>query len=682
MVKEVRRDKYLQHIRNIGIIAHIDAGKTTLTERILYYTKKIHRMGEVHDGTATMDFMPEEQERGITITSATTSCVWKNKQINIIDTPGHVDFTIEVERSLRVLDGAVGVFCAVGGVEAQSENVWRQSEHYHVPKLAFINKMDRLGADFQSVIQDMQDKLNINSLVLQIPWGQGMDFSGIIDLLGMKLLYFDPQSKGLEMQSSDLTQEQLDYALPWREGLVENLSEFDENLMEQYLNGEEIHLERLMAVIRQVTLDLNAVPIFVGAALKNSGIQPVLDGICHYLPSPLEVSQVKGIDPETKQEISFPIDSSAPLSALVFKVTMESGRVLSLMRIYSGTIQAGESVYNVTKGKMQRIARLFTLHAGHKERLETAKTGQIVAAAGLKEARTGDTLSGKEKPILLEKIGEYKPVMSLALEPRNTAEEEKLLEALSKMLQEDPTLELKRDEDTEQIILSGMGELHLEIVLDRLQREYKVGMRAGNPQVVYRETLAGQAQANDEFSRELGDALHFGSVSLAVEPLARDKENQIIFETDLTEFPSNWVDAVYQGVEDGLQSGVLKGYPVQGVMVKIVALGKDPNSSSQVGYHLAANGALKKAMSQAQPRLMEPIMNVEVCVPEDFVGDVVSLLGGKGSKIDNMFDRGGGKVVQALTPLKQMFGFSTELRSATQGRGTFMMKFERFDVLE
>ncbi len=682
MVKEVRRDKYLQHIRNIGIIAHIDAGKTTLTERILYYTKKIHRMGEVHDGTATMDFMPEEQERGITITSATTSCVWKNKQINIIDTPGHVDFTIEVERSLRVLDGAVGVFCAVGGVEAQSENVWRQSEHYHVPKLAFINKMDRLGADFQSVIQDMQDKLNINPLVLQIPWGQGMDFSGIIDLLGMKLLYFDPQSKGLEMQSSDLTQEQLDYALPWREGLVENLSEFDEDLMEQYLNGEEIPLERLMAVIRQVTLDLNAVPIFVGAALKNSGIQPVLDGICHYLPSPLEVSQVKGIDPETKQEISFPIDSSAPLSALVFKVTMESGRVLSLMRIYSGTIQAGESVYNVTKGKMQRIARLFTLHAGHKERLETAKTGQIVAAAGLKEARTGDTLSGKEKPILLEKIGEYKPVMSLALEPRNTAEEEKLLEALSKMLQEDPTLELKRDEDTEQIILSGMGELHLEIVLDRLQREYKVGMRAGNPQVVYRETLAGQAQANDEFSRELGDALHFGSVSLAVEPLARDKENQIIFETDLTEFPSNWVDAVYQGVEDGLQSGVLKGYPVQGVMVKIVALGKDPNSSSQVGYHLAANGALKKAMSQAQPRLMEPIMNVEVCVPEDFVGDVVSLLGGKGSKIDNMFDRGGGKVVQALTPLKQMFGFSTELRSATQGRGTFMMKFERFDVLE
>lgn len=682
MVKEVRRDKYLQHIRNIGIIAHIDAGKTTLTERMLYYTKKIHRMGEVHDGTATMDFMPEEQERGITITSATTSCVWKNKQINIIDTPGHVDFTIEVERSLRVLDGAVGVFCAVGGVEAQSENVWRQSEHYHVPKLAFINKIDRLGGDFQSVIQDMQDKLNINPLVLQIPWGQGMDFSGIIDLLGMKLLYFDPQSKGLEMQSSDLTQEQLDYALPWREGLVENLSEFDEKLMEQYLNGEEIPLERLMAVIRQVTLDLKAVPIFVGAALKNSGIQPVLDGIWHYLPSPLEVSQVKGIDPETKQEISFPIDSSAPLSALVFKVTMESGRVLSLMRIYSGTIQAGESVYNVTKGKMQRIARLFTLHAGHKERLETAKTGQIVAAAGLKEARTGDTLSGKEKPILLEKIGEYKPVMSLALEPRNTAEEEKLLEALSKMLQEDPTLELKRDEDTEQIILSGMGELHLEIVLDRLQREYKVGMRAGKPQVVYRETLAGQAQANDEFSRELGDVLHFGSVSLAVEPLARDKENQIIFETDLTEFPSNWVDAVYQGVEDGLQSGVLKGYPVQGVMVKILALGKDANSSSQVGYHLAANGALKKAMSQAQPRLMEPIMNVEVYVPEDFVGDVVSLLGGKGSKIDNMFDRGGGKVVQALTPLKQMFGFSTELRSATQGRGTFMMKFERFDVLE
>ncbi len=682
MVKDVQRDKYLQYIRNIGIIAHIDAGKTTLTERVLYYTKKIHRMGEVHDGTATMDFMPEEQERGITITSATTSCVWRNKQINIIDTPGHVDFTIEVERSLRVLDGAVGVFCAVGGVEAQSENVWRQSEHYHVPKLAFINKMDRLGADFEAVVKDMQEKLNVNPLVLQIPLGQGQDFTGIIDLLEMKLLYFEPQSKGLEMQSSDLTEEQLGYALPWREDLIEKLSEFDETLMEKYLAGGDIPTEEIKSVIRQVTLDLSGVPIFVGAALKNSGIQPVLDGICDYLPSPLEVSQVKGIDPETKQEISFPVDTSAPLSALVFKVTMESGRVLSLMRIYSGKIQAGESVYNVTQGKMQRIARLFTLHAGHKERLDVAKTGQIVAAAGLKEARTGDTLCRKEQPILLEKIGEYKPVMSLALEPRNASEEERLLEALSKMLQEDPTLDLKRDEDTEQIILSGMGELHLEIVLDRLHREYKVGMRAGKPQVVYRETIGKQARAEEEFFRELGDIMHYGFVSLAVEPLDRDRENQIFFEYDLTEFPSHFADAVYQGVEDGLQSGVLKGYPVQGVRVRILDLGQEANSSSQVGYHMAANGALKKAMNKAKPQLMEPIMNVEVYLPEDFVGDVVSLLGGKGGKIDNMFDRGGGKVIQSLTPLRQMFGFSTDLRSATQGRGTFMMKFERFDVLE
>jgi elongation factor G len=542
--------------------------------------------------------------------------------------------------------------------------------------------MDRLGADFQSVVVDMQDKLKIHPLVLQIPQGQGRDFSGIIDLLQMKLLLFDPQSQGLQMEIHDLTQEQRDYALPWREYLLENLSELDDSLLEQYLSGEEISPERIKTSIRQAALELRGVPILVGSALKNTGIQPVLEAICDYLPSPLDVSQVKGLDPETHKEISFPIATSAPLSALVFKVTMESGRILSLMRIYSGSIEAGETVYNATKGQMQRVARLFTLHAGHKERLDVAKTGQIVAAAGLKEAQTGDTLCRKEHPILLEKIGEYKPVISLALEPRNATEEEKLLDALSKMLQEDPTLDLKRDEDTEQIILSGMGELHLEIILDRLRREYKVEMRAGKPQVVYRETLGGQAQAEEVFSWELGDAMHYGYVRLAVEPLDRDKDNRILFECDLTEFPENWVEAVYQGIEDGLQSGVSRGYPVQGVRVRILELRRDANSSSQVGYHMAASGALKKAMNQASPQLMEPIMNVEVYVPEDFVGDVVSLLGGKGAKIDNMFDRGGGKVIQALTPLKQMFGFSTDLRSATQGRGTFMMKFERFDVLQ
>lgn len=676
------RDKYLHQLRNIGIIAHIDAGKTTLTERILYYTKRIHRLGEVHDGTATMDYMPEEQERGITIVSACTSCHWQDKQINIIDTPGHVDFTIEVERSLRVLDGAVGVFCAVGGVEPQSETVWRQSEHYQVPKLAFVNKLDRLGADFERVLQEMQDKLKARPLVLQVPDGQGAEFKGLLDVLEMQYLSFDSKTMGAAVLRRPLDEQEMEVAGHWREKLIESLAEQDEDLLELYISGQEPDLQTLKQALRRQVVCLQGVPVLAGSALKNIGVQPVLDAVCDFLPSPLEVALVQGVEPNKGRKKSFPVSSSAPFSALVFKIALEGGRLLALLRIYSGLIKAGDTVYNTAQDQEQRLARLFTLHAGHKERLDQARAGQIVAAAGLKNARTGDTLCSKADPILLEQISAYQPVISLALEPRNNSEEEKLLDALQKMLQEDPTLVLQRDEDTEQLVLSGMGELHLEVVLGRLRREYKVELRAGKPQVVYRETLGAKARSEQEFHRELGEQMHYGHVLLQVEPISRDQENQVVFGFETQSWPRQWVNAVYQAIQDGLQSGVIKGYPLQGVRVSVMDMKKDQAHSSEVGYHMAAGGALKNAMSKAEPKLMEPIMQVEVYVPEEFVGDVVSLLGMKSSRIENMYDRGGGKVIQSLTPLRELFGFTTELRSSTQGRGNFMMKFDRFDVLE
>mgnify|MGYP006278791445 FL=1 len=676
------KESYLNFIRNVGIIAHIDAGKTTLTERILYYTKKIHRLGEVHEGTATMDYMPEEQERGITITSACTSCQWNKHQVNIIDTPGHVDFTIEVERSLRVLDGAVGVFCAVGGVEPQSETVWRQSEHYKVPKIAFVNKLDRVGADFEAVLQDMRDKLQASVLPLQFPVGQGADFSGLVDILRQKFLRFDPQSKGATVIEGEVPPELESTAATWRERLLEILADGDESILEAYLAGEVPAVQDLKAAIRQATLDLRLVPVLAGSALKNIGVQPVMNAVVDFLPSPIQVRPAQGLDPQTHKSRSFPVSTTSPLSALVFKILLDGGRPLTLMRLYSGRVQAGETVFNSTQQVEQRVARLFSLHAGHKTRLDEARAGEIVAAAGMKGARTGDTLCRKDNQLVLEQISQYKPVMSLALEPRNAAEEEKLMQALDKMLLEDPTLSLTRDEDTEQIILSGMGELHLEVVLERLKREYKVNLRSGNPQVVYRETIAQTAEAGDEFHRELGESMHHGQVWMRVEPRQRHKENRIYWEMDTQGWSQTWVQAVNQAVEDGLQSGVIRGYPVQGVSVAVTGMHRLADVSSQVGFHMAAGGALKKALQAANPVLMEPIMQVEVFVPEDFVGDVVSLLGSKGAKIENMYDRGGGKVIQALTPLRQLFGFATDLRSATQGRGNFMMKFDRFDVLE
>lgn len=674
--------KVLSSLRNIGIIAHIDAGKTTLTERILYYSGKIHRIGEVHEGTATMDYMPEEQERGITITSAMTSCKWDPCMINIIDTPGHVDFTIEVERSLRVLDGAVGVFCGVSGVEPQSETVWRQSEAYHVPKLAFVNKMDRLGADFENVVESIRTKLAANPVPIQYPHGQGDEFEGVFDLIEMKSLKYDQESNGESFSVVELTEDELTLLNPWREKLIETASDEDEEILDLYLSGEDVSPAKIRAALRKATLAQRIVPVLVGSALKNIGVQPVMAAVCDYLPSPLEVPPATGIDPESKSKVSFDVSHKEPLSALVFKVAMDSGRKLALMRIYSGRIDAGETVFNITQGEKERVARLFRLHAGRKEKIDSAFAGDMVAAAGMKFARTGDTLCDQASPILLEQIADYKPVISLAIEPRNSEESEKLDEVLEKYLLEDPTLELKRDEDTDQIILSGMGELHLDVILERLKREYKLEPRAGKPQVVYVETVSAKGKGHGEFHRELGEDMHYGNVSVTVEPLAREAGRKISFEVDPEQWPAAWLEAVEEGLADSLQSGVIRGYPVQDIHVRVTGLDRQDGESSPVGYRMASAKALKDALADAGAKLMEPIMYVEISVPEDFVGEVVGLLGSKGAKIENMIDRTGQKVVQGLAPLASLFGFSTDLRSATQGRAGFVMKFSRFDVLE
>lgn len=674
--------RHLENLRNIGIIAHIDAGKTTLTERILYYSKKIHRIGEVHDGTATMDYMPEEQERGITITSAVTTCQWDGRVINIIDTPGHVDFTIEVERSLRVLDGAVGVFCGVSGVEPQSETVWRQSERYNVPKIAFVNKLDRLGADYEAVLASMRTKLGANVVALQYPDGQGQDMRGVFDLVAMQCFVFDAESKGEQYQVRELTTEEVERLTPWRERLVEAAADQDEELLDLYLEGEDIPQEKLCAAIRKGTLQLQIVPVLCGSALKNVGVQPVMDAVCRYLPSPLDVPPAVGTDPQTGVEKSFSVNGADPLSALVFKVSLDSGRKLALMRLYSGGISAGETVYNQTQGKDERVARLFRLHAGRKEKLDAAYAGDIVGAAGMKFARTGDTLCLKDNRIVLEEIDDYRPVISLAMEPRNSEEADKLDEVLQKYLLEDPTLEVGTDEDTGQIIVSGMGELHLEVICERLKREYGLEPRTGRPQVVYQETVGCKASAQGEFARELGETLHYGQVSLEVEPAPRDSGLDISFAVDPDVWPSVWLDAVNEGITDALQSGVVRGYPVQDVRVRVLDLQKREGESSEAGYRMAAAMAVRSALAEAEPKLLEPIMWVEIGVPEEHVGDVVGLLGAKGAKIEGMTDKAGQKVVEGLAPLGKLFGFSTELRSATQGRAGFVMKFSRFDILE
>lgn len=668
-----------QAVRNIGVIAHIDAGKTTLSERMLFYTRKIHRMGEVHDGTATMDYLPEEQERGITITSACTTCEWNDTAVNIIDTPGHVDFTIEVERSLRVLDGAVGVFCAVGGVEPQSETVWRQSEHFGVPKLAFVNKMDRVGADFEAVLRSMRERLGANPLPLVIPIGAAETFGGVIDLISMERLHFDEADQGRTWTRAPLEGAELEYAAPWRERMLERLAENDDLFFEQYLGGDYAE-DDIRAAVRRATLARRVTPVLSGSALKNTGVQPLLDAVIAYLPAPEDRPPATAHNPEDGTDAAVPCDPSLPFMGLVFKVMLDGGRKLALVRLYAGTLKEGDPCRNVTRNADERVSRLYRLHAERREQVDLASAGDIVAVIGLRSARTGDTVGAAGTKTLLESIDAYQPVISLAIEPRNADESKTLDEALDRFSLEDPTLTVAVDEGSGHRIISGMGELHLDVVLERIKREYKVSPRVGQPQVIRRETPKRPASATGVFDRELGKETHVGEISLTISPRGRGEGNRIAFTADISALPAAFVEAARQGVENALQSDPLTGYPLQDADVEINAMPRRDGATA-AGYHMAAGIALRSALEEAGVTTLEPLMFVEISAPEAHLGPAISLFGTRGGKVENIMDHAGLKLVQGLAPLSRLFGFSTDLRSATQGRSGLMMKFERFDVI-
>ncbi len=677
---------HINRIRNIGIIAHIDAGKTTLSERMLFYSRKIHRMGEVHDGAATMDYMPEEQERGITIMSACTTCQWNDHTINLIDTPGHVDFTIEVERSLRVLDGAVGVFCAVGGVEPQSETVWRQSEDFGVPKIAFINKMDRLGANFESVLEAMRQRLQTNALAVTVPLGQGEDFSAVLDLIHEECLTFDENDQGLTMGRTPFTADQAAQAAPWRELLLEKLAEADEDFLEPYLEGT-YGIDDIHAALRRATLARHITPVLCGSALRNAGVQPVLDAVCRWLPSPLDVPAPVGIDPQGK-EITVAPDPDAPAVALVFKVLLEENRKHSFIRMYAGRIHEGDNLRNATLNKDDRLGRLYRPHADRREQLEEAGAGEIVVAVGLRSAHTGETYTARERPLILESIEANAPVITLALEPRNADEGKVLDEALARYVEEDPTLRAQLDDDTGARMVSGMGELHLDVLLERMRREYGISPRAGNPQVVLRETVRKSAEASVVFDRELGKEHHQGAVALRVAPRLRGSGNLVTVGDFLPADPAEarkllpriYLDAALEGVRDAMQSGEVTGYPVEDVEVVLTNVERREGVTTLPGSRMAAGQALREALAAASPVVMEPVMRVEIVVPDDFLGSSISLFNACGGKVENLEDNGTRKILSGTAPLRRLFGFSTSLRSATQGRAGLVLTFDRFDL--
>jgi len=669
----------IQHIRNIGIIAHIDAGKTTVTERILYYTGRSHKIGEVHDGEATMDWMPDEQERGITITSAVTTCKWKTSDIQIIDTPGHVDFTIEVERSLRVLDGAVGVFCAVGGVEPQSETVWRQADKYLVPKMAFINKMDRVGADFYRTVDMIRERLNANPLLLQLPVGREDSFKGVIDLLTMRQMIWESDDPDAEIRDMDIDGSLIDQAAAYREKLVEQVAETDESLMDAYLEETPITVEQLTAAIRKATLKLELVPVLCGTALKNKGIQPLLDAILAYLPSPVDVPPIQGHHPETGDLIPVLVRKSGPLVALIFKVSMIEGRKLSFVRIYSGQLKAGADVYNPSRKKKEKISRIMMMHANKRERIETADAGGIVGVVGLKDSSTGETLCDPDSPVLLEKMEFHKPVISISVEPKTHSDQEKLDQVLLKLMDEDPTLKVRQDEDTGQMILSGMGELHLEVIISRMQREFNTGVNVGKPQVVYRETVGKPAAASAVFEKEVAGQRHFAEVELAIKPLARGEGARFRSEIPEGIIPEIYLPAIEKGVKEAMEYGHLMGYPVVDVEAVLTGGSYRDSTGSDLAYTVAASMACREAFKKAEPYLLEPIMAVEVFVPDAFMGEVIGDLNSRSGKIESISAKMGNQVINAVVPLSRMFGYSTALRSASQGRGNFTMQFSHFD---
>ena len=676
----------ISNIRNIGIIAHIDAGKTTLSERMLFYSRKIHRMGEVHDGAATMDYMPEEQERGITIMSACTTCQWRESTINLIDTPGHVDFTIEVERALRVLDGAVGVFCAVGGVEPQSETVWRQSEAFGVPKIAFVNKMDRLGADFASVLEAMRQRLQANAVAVSAPLGQGEDFRAVLDLVRQETLTFDAADQGQTVRRAPFSPEEAAVAAPWRETMLEKLAEADDAFVDQYLEGS-FSVDDVIAALRRATLARTFTPVLCGSALRNMGVQPVLDAVCDWLPSPADVPAPVGRDMQGR-EVAVPPSVDDPAVALVFKVLMENGRKLAFLRMYAGRIHEGDNLRNTVSGKDDRLGRIYRPHADRREQTDEACAGEIVVAVGLRSARTGETYTARERQLTLESIDAYAPVITLALEPRNADEGKVLDEALARYTEEDPTLLAKLDEDTGSRMVSGMGELHLDVLLERMRREYGISPRAGNPQVVLRETIRKEAEHAAVFDRELGKEHHQGSVALRVAPRPRGEGNTLevgdFLPQDAAEarklLPAPYLDAALEGVRDALQCGELTGYPVEDVAVTLTGVERQEGLTTVPGCRMAAGMALRQALAAAAPVVLEPVMRVEITVQESFLGSAISLFTSCGGKVDDMEDHGDRKTMRGAAPLRKLFGFSTSLRSATQGRAGLVMTFDRFDL--
>ena len=668
----------LKDTRNIGIMAHIDAGKTTTTERILFYTGVNHKIGEVHEGAATMDYMEQEQERGITITSAATTAFWNGNRINIIDTPGHVDFTVEVERSLRVLDGAVAVFSAVDGVQPQSETVWRQADKYHVPRMAFLNKMDRVGADFNMCVNDIKEKLGGNGVPIQLPIGAEDAFEGIIDLITMKEYLFKDETMGADYDVADVRAELLEEAQAAREHMLESVVETDDELMEKYFGGEEITEEEIKRAIRTATISGVIVPVLCGTAFKNKGIQPLLDAVVAYMPSPLDVGAVKGIDPKTEEPMERQPSDEEAFSALAFKILTDPfvGR-LSFFRVYSGVLNKGSYVLNSTKGKKERMGRLLQMHANKREELDVVYSGDIAAAVGLKETTTGDTLCDESKPIILEKMEFPDTVIQIAVEPKTKADQEKMGTALAKLAEEDPTFKVTSNQETGQTLISGMGELHLEIIVDRMKREFKVEANVGKPQVAYRETINGAADVEEKYAKQSGGRGQYGHVKIKVESNP-DKGYEFVNQITGGAIPREYIPAVDKGIQEALEAGVVAGYPVQDIKVTLYDGSYHEVDSSEMAFKIAGSMAIKKAMRAANPILLEPIFKVEVTTPEEYMGDVIGDLNSRRGQVSGMTDRNNAKIINAQVPLAQMFGYATDLRSKTQGRASYSMEFEKY----
>ncbi|MGM0507878.1 MAG: elongation factor G [Fusobacteriota bacterium] len=674
----------LDKTRNIGIMAHIDAGKTTTTERILYYTGVTHKIGEVHDGGAEMDWMEQEQERGITITSAATTCFWKGNRVNIIDTPGHVDFTVEVERSLRVLDGSVAVFCGVGGVQPQSETVWRQSDRYEVPKIAFVNKMDRVGADYLGTIEEVREKLGGNAVAMQLPIGAEDNFEGVVDLITMTGITYASDKMGAEWEEGEIPADLQEKAKKYREKLVEKVAELDDELMMQYLEGEEISEEDLKNSIRKSTINNELVPMLCGTAFKNKGVQPLLDAVLDYLPSPLDVGAVKGIKPGTDEEpASREPSDEEDFSALAFKIMTDPyvGK-LAFFRAYSGILEKGSYVYNSTSETKERVGRILQMHANKREELDSVYAGDIAAAVGLKNTTTGDTLCSEENPIILEKMEFPEPVISVAVEPETKKDQEKMGIALQKLAEEDPTFVVKSDEETGQVIISGMGELHLNILVDRMQREFKVKANVGKPQVSYRETITKTADVEEKYVKQTGGRGQYGHVVMTVEPLPEDSEEEIFEFVDNIKggvIPREYISSVEKGAEEALEGGFLAGYPMQKVKVTLYDGSSHDVDSSEMAYKIAASKAMKKAAKKCNAVLLEPVFDVEVTTPEEYMGDVIGDLSGRRGKVGAMKEKKNFKLINAKVPLSEMFGYATDLRSKTQGRATYSMEFDSYE---